>query len=307
MASGRAELKKDILEEEWELLQRLLEKAGLGIPGSQTAQVTPERAPHSSQEASRIKPSFFPLSYPQEQLWFLDRLQPGNPFYNVLFAWRLKGDLDIPRLERSLQEIVCRHEILRTCFVMGEDEQPRQQVVGERFDVRLQLVDLQEVEASQREKQAKRILAEEGGKGFDLGQMPLLRGVLVRMAARDHILEITLHHIICDEWSLRILKEELARLYEAYGKGQESPLPELQMQYGDYALEQRDLMRGEQYGQHMEYWKGQLAGMPQVLNLPTDRKRPAQQSFQGGREQRTLRGDLFEGLNAIARREKASL
>jgi non-ribosomal peptide synthetase component F len=135
----------------------------------------------------------------------------------------------------------------------------------------------------------------------------LLRGVLVRMAEKDHILEMTLHHILCDEWSLRILMEELARLYEAYGKGQESPLPELWRQYGAYALEQRELMRGEQYEQHMEYWKGQLVGMPQVLNLPTDRKRPAQQGFRGGREQRALRGDLFEGLNAVARREKASL
>jgi non-ribosomal peptide synthetase component F len=305
MASGRAVL-KDVLEER-ELLQSLLEKEGLSIPGFQTAWVTPKQAPHSSQEAPSIRPSLFPLSYPQEQLWFLDRLQPGNPFNNVSFAWRLKGDLDIPRLERSLEEIVRRHEILRTCFVIGEDEQPRQQVAGERFDVRLQIVDLQEVAASQREKQAKRVLEEEGGKGFDLGQMPLLRGVLVRMAERDHIFEMTLHHIICDEWSLRILMEELATLYEAYGKGQESPLLELQMQYGDYALEQRELMRGEQYEQHVEYWKGQLEGMPRVLNLPKDRKRPARQSFHGGREQRTLRGDLFEGLNAVARREKASL
>jgi surfactin family lipopeptide synthetase A len=254
-----------------------------------------------------LRPSLFPLSYPQEQLWFLDRLQPGNDFYNVSLAWRLKGDLDIPRLERSLEEIARRHEILRTCFVIAEDGQPRQKVIGERLEIRLPFVDLQDRDENEKESQARRILTEEGGKGFDLGQAPLMRGVLVRIGERHHALGLTLHHVICDDWSLKLLMKEWSRLYEAYGKGDESPLPEPKMQYGDYALKQRQEMQGKKFEQWMEYWKEQLKGMPQVLDLPTDTKRPAQQSFRGGTEQRSLSRHLRDGLNEIGKREKASL
>ncbi|HEY6348115.1 MAG TPA: amino acid adenylation domain-containing protein [Candidatus Angelobacter sp.] len=300
-------MKKDLLEEERELLQRLLEKEGLGVSSSQSAPVAAhEQQPLSAREGSGIRPSLFPLSYPQEQLWFLDRFQPGNAFYNVLVAWRIEGDLDVARLERSLQEVIGRHEILRTCFVTAEDKQPRQKVIAKRLDVRLPLVDLKEVEASEREKQARKVLTEDGDKAFDLGRLPLLRGVLVRMGKSDHILGLTLHHIICDDWSFGVLMEELGRLYEAYGKGQESPLPKLGMQYGDYATEQREVLRGEKYRQQMEYWKRRLEGMPQVLELFTDLGRPARQSFRGGTEDLKLGTDLWDRLNAVANREKAS-
>jgi surfactin family lipopeptide synthetase A len=265
------------------------------------------RAETSIPKASVARPSLFPLSYPQEQLWFLDRLQPGSDFYNVSLTWRLKGDLDIPRLERGLEEIARRHEILRTCFVIGEDGQPRQKVVGERIRIPLRFVDLQEGDESQKEKDASKVLTEDGSRGFDLGQAPLMRGVLARIGESDHALGLTLHHVVCDDWSLKRLMKEWSALYEAYGKGEKSPLPEPPLQYGDYALTQRQGMQGRQFEQHMEYWKDQLEGMPGVLDLPTDRKRPAQQSFRGGTEQRRLSADLRDRLNAVAKQERASL
>ncbi|HEX3585773.1 MAG TPA: condensation domain-containing protein, partial [Candidatus Angelobacter sp.] len=308
MSSGRVVLKKDRLEEERELLRRLLEKEGLGAPSAQTPQgAAQEQLSVSSSEASGTNPSLFPLSCQQEQLWFLDRFQPSSDFYNVPMTLKLKGELDVPRLERSLQEVVRRHEILRTCFVMNEYEEPRQKVVGEQLDVRLPVMDLRRLVPDEREEQARKVLAEEAGRAFDLSRAPLFRGVLVRMEEAEHVLALTLHHSICDEWSLGVLMEELEKLYEAYGSGEDSPLPELAMQYGEYALQQREGLRGEKFQQQMEYWKRQLDEMPQVLELPTDHVRQAQQSFRGSMLDQNLRSDLLEGLSALGRAEGASL
>src|SRR5579864_4839744 len=260
-----------------------------------------------TQRSSAVRPSVFPLSYQQEQLWFLDQFQPGSDFYNVPLAWKLKGDLDVPTLERSLQEVVRRHDQLRTCFVMDPQEGLRQRVVGENLDVRLPVMDLRHLAAGERQEQARKIVEEEGRKAFDLTHAPLWRGILVRTEEREHVLGFTLHHILCDDWSLRILMSEWGKLYEAYGKGEESPLPELEMQYGEYALEQRERLSRGKFQQQMDYWKAQLKGMPQVLELPTDHVRPARESFRGGTEQRILSSDLFEGLNAVGKGERASL
>ncbi|HET8891688.1 MAG TPA: amino acid adenylation domain-containing protein [Candidatus Angelobacter sp.] len=301
-------MKKDRLEEERELLRRLLEKEGLGAPGAQAAQsVAQEQPPSSSPESSRARPSLFPLSYQQEQLWFLERFHPGTAFYNVPMTWRIKGDLDVATLERSLQEVVRRHEILRTCFVMDEHGEPQQKVVEESFNVRLPVTDLRHLEPDAREEQAKKVIAEESSAAFDLSRAPLFRCVLMRMAEGDHIWGMTLHHSICDEWSLAVLMEELEQLYEAYRRGEESPLPELEVQYGDYALEQRDGLSGEKLQQQMEYWKKELEGMPQVLELPTDHVRPAKLSFRGRMHARDLESNLLEGLSAVGRAEGASL
>jgi amino acid adenylation domain-containing protein len=308
MSSGRVVLKKDRLEDERELLRRLLEKEGLGTPGAQMAQGgAQEQPPSSSSEVSGVRPSLFPLSYQQEQLWFLDRFNPGTAFYNIPMTWKLKGDLDAPRLERSLREVARRHEILRTCFVMDEHGKPMQKVVGESLEVRLPVMDLRQLEPAAREEQAKKIVAKESSEAFDLSRAPLFRGMLVRMEEEDHIFGLTLHHSICDEWSLGVLMEELEQLYEAYGRREDSPLPELEMQYGEYALEQKEGLHGGKLQQQAEYWKRQLDGMPQVLELPADRVRPAQQSFRGGMQARNLESDLLEGLNALGRGEGASL
>jgi amino acid adenylation domain-containing protein len=298
----RAIFESPTIAELAEVLELGLRERGMSAKSAQTS-----RAETSVTKAAIARPSLFPLSYPQEQLWFLDRLQPGSDSYNVSLAWRLKGDLDVLRLERGLEEIARRHEILRTCFVIAEDGQPRQKVIGEGIQIRLRFVDLQDGDESQKETEARKILTEDGGRGFDLGQAPLMRGVLARIGERDHALGLTLHHVVCDDWSLKLLMTEWSTLYEAYGKGEKSPLPEPQSQYGDYALKQRQEMQGKQIERQMEYWKEQLEGMPGVLDLPTDKKRPAQQSFCGGTEQRRLSTDLRDGLNAVAKQERASL
>ena len=301
-------MKKDRLEEERELLRRLLEKEGLSSSGAQTAQsVAQEQLSSSSPEASGTRSSLFPLSYQQEQLWFLDRFHPGTAFYNVPMTWRVKGDLDVATLERSMQEVVRRHEILRTCFVMDEDGKPMQKVVGTSLDVRLPVVDLQHLEPGAREEQAKKVIAEESSAGFDLSRAPLFRGVIVRMEEGHHIWGLTLHHSICDEWSVAVLMEELEQLYEAYKRGEESPLPELEVQYAEYALEQRQGLSGEKLQQQIGYWKKQLEGMPQVLELPTDHVRPAKLSFRGGMQARNLESGLLERLSVVAKKEGASL
>jgi len=298
----RAIFESPTIAELAEVIELGLRERGMIAKSAQTS-----RAETSIAKAAVVRPSLFPLSYPQEQLWFLDRLQPGSDFYNVSLAWRLKGDLDVRRLEQGLEEIARRHEILRTCFVIAEDGQPRQKVIGERIEIRLRFVDLQGGDESQKEKKTRKILTEDGGKGFDLGQAPLMRGVLVRIGESDYALGLTLHHVVCDDWSLKLLMKEWSTLYEAYGKGEKSLLPEPQLQYGDYALKQRQGMQGKEIERQMEYWKEQLEGMPGVLHLPTDKKRPAQQSFRGGTEQRRLSADLLGGLNAVAKQEKASL
>jgi len=209
------------------------------------------------QVASGPRPSLFPLSSQQEQLWFLDRLNPDNAFYNVPMTWSLNGDLDVPRLERSLRELVRRHEILRTCFVAGEQEEPRQKVVAESLEMRLPVLDLRDLEAGEREERARKVLVEEAGKAFDLSEAPLLRAALVRIGEREYVVGLTLHHIVCDDWSLGVLMGELGKLYEAFGRGEESPLADLGMQYGDYALEQREELRGGRFERQMDYWRGQ--------------------------------------------------
>ena len=308
MSSGRVVPKKDRLEEERELLRRLLEKEGLGAQTAQTQRgVTSGATARFFIRSFRDKIFAFPTLLPAGAVWFLDRFQPNSDFYNVPMTLKLKGDLDVSRLERSLREVVRRHEILRTCFVKDEHEQPKQKVVGAKLDVRLPVTDLRQLDPGEREQQAKKVIAQEAGKAFDLSRAPLFRGVLIRTKDAEHILMLTLHHSICDEWSLGVLMEELEKLYEAYGKGEESPLPELEMQYGDYALQQREGLRGEKFQQQMDYWKKQLDGMPQVLELQTDHVRQAQQSFRGGMQDRSLGTDLLAGLNTLGRAEGASL
>ena len=306
MSRGKAALEKGQLDDERELLLRLLEKEGLGPVNAEATDAAARAQFFITQEPSSARPSIFPLSYPQEHLWFLQRFEPESNFYNVLAVWRIQGELDLPKLEASLEEVIWRHEILRTCFVLGEDGQPRQKVVPERVPIRLNLVDLSDADVNQREGRAKRIVLEDGGKPFDLEQLPLLRGGLVRLGEKDHILSLSMHHIICDEWSNAVLMDEWGRIYQAQTRNLESPLPEPKLQYGDYALEQRQRVQQGNFAQQMKYWKEQLKGMPHVLELPTDFARPRRQSFRGETEESKYSAALLDGLNAIGRQERAS-
>ncbi len=292
MSSERAELKKDQAEEERELLRLLLQKEGLGSEGWEIT---------TAETHGRL-----PLSWAQRRLWFLDRLQPGSDFYNISSVCELHGDLNVPALERSLQEIIGRHGALRTCFVV-ENGEPAQKV-EDSTEFGLQLHDVSNHEDGEnRRKQALEIVAKESAKPFDLGSAPLLRGVLVRLGKREHILGLSIHHIVMDEWSMGILQREMAVLYAAYVQGQESPLKEMPIQYADYTMWQAQWFKGEVFAAQMEYWKKQLAGMPEVLELPADKPRPAMTQHRGGMETAVIDGAYWEKMKSFSRQEGASV
>jgi len=250
MSPERTVLKKDQAEEERELLRLLLQKEGLGSGDWEIS--------------SAVTQEHVPLSWAQKRLWFLDRLQPGSAFYNVVVGCELHGDLSVSALERSLAEIIRRHGALRTRIVV-EDGEPAQKV-EESIEFRLQFFDLANQEpAENRRKQMHEIAIRDAAEPFDLGSAPLLRAMLVRLAEREHILQLSIHHIVMDEWSLGVLQQEMALLYAAYVQGKESPLKEMPLQYVEYALWQAQWLQGEIFARQMDYWKQQLAGMPEVL------------------------------------------
>ena len=245
--------------------------------------------------------SELPLSFAQQRLWFLDQMEPGNPFYSVPAAVRLKGDLDVAALEQTFNEIVSRHESLRTSFV-PVDGNPVQ-VILPSLTLTLEVVDLSGLDEDQREAEAMRRVAEDGRQPFDLTRAPLLRPVLLKLADDDHVLLFSMHHIISDVWSRGVLIRELRALYLAFSRKQSSPLPELPLQYADYAAWQRNWLRDETLESQLSYWKNQLEGAPAVLELPTDRPRPPVQSLNGGQERLVLPTTLLEAVRSFGRRE----
>jgi amino acid adenylation domain-containing protein len=220
-----------------------------------------------------------PLSHAQRRLWFLEQLVPGSPSYNESSALRLLVPLDAPALERSLDEIVRRHEALRTVFEAAPDE-PVQRVLR-TLRIGLPVIDLQALAADQREAEALRRVREQAAEPFDLAKGPLLRAALLRLGPCDHMLALTMHHIVCDGWSMRIFFDELWRLYQAFAQGRPSPLPDLPIQYTDFTLWQHAWLSGPRMEEQLAFWKERLAGLP-VLDLPTDRPRPKLPSFRGG-------------------------
>ncbi|HKP13616.1 MAG TPA: amino acid adenylation domain-containing protein, partial [Blastocatellia bacterium] len=213
------------------------------------------------------------LSGAQERLWLLNELQPGSAAYNIPAAWRLRGRLEVAALEQSLGEIVRRHEVLRTQVGMA-DEQPVQ-VITPASALLLEVCDLRELDAAERQREAKRQARQEAGRPFDLSRAPMLRARLLRLADDDHLLLLTVHHIASDGWSSAILISELVRLYEALGAGQPSGLAELPIQYGDYAAWQRARCDSPAFAEALGYWRRQLGGELPALELPTDHARPA--------------------------------
>ena len=213
-----------------------------------------------------------PLSFAQRRLWFLDQMEPGLTAYNIPAAVRLAGQLDVRVLNWSLNEIVRRHESLHTTFdlVAGEPVQ----VIALALKLSLPIVDLSHLPDAIREAEAMRISREEAQRPFDLTCGPLIRAVVIRLRPDEHVLIVTLHHIVSDGWSQGVLKRELSALYEAGMKGHSSPLPELSIQYADFAQWQRGRLQGEELDRQMEYWRRQLTGAPPALELPIDGDRP---------------------------------
>jgi amino acid adenylation domain-containing protein/non-ribosomal peptide synthase protein (TIGR01720 family) len=246
-----------------------------------------------------------PLSFAQQRLWFLDQLEPGSAFYNVGTAVRLAGTLDVEALERALGEIVRRHESLRTTF-RQVDGQPVQ-IIAPSAGVTLVLEDLSALPEEGREAEVRRRAAVELGRPFDLSRGPLLRLKLWRLGRREHVALVSMHHIVSDGWSSGVFVREMATLYRAYSSGGESPLPPLSVQYADYALWQRGWLREEVLEHELDYWTKQLAGAPAVLELPTDRPRPAVFTFRGARHHFTLGRELSKSLESLSRRESCTL
>ncbi len=247
-----------------------------------------------------------PLSFAQERLWFLDALEPGNAALHIAAPIRVRGALDVERLERALAALVARHEALRTRFP-AVGGRPRQQVEAEsRFALRLvDLTHLPSVPARQAE--AARRGAYEKALPFDLARGPLLRATLLRLDSDEHLLLLVVHHIVADGWSLGILLRELAAQYAALSEGREAELPPLPVQYADYAVWQREWLEGEELARQVGYWHERLAGSPPLLELPLDRPRPPVQTFRGAVHKQRLSADLAAGIHALGRSEGATL
>lgn len=276
------------------LFEARLKKQGLPQPEAQTI-------PRRKKTASNL----YPTSVDQERLWFIEQLQPGNSAYNIFSASRLKGPVDARIMERVVNEIVARHEALRTTLTTV-DGQPMQ-VVAPSIYIPLITVDLEPLVEHEREPEALRLTTEAFALPFDLERAPLVRFGLLKLAQDDYVFYVNMHHTITDRWSGAIFEEEMGALYPAFATGQPSPLPELPIQYADYAVWQRERMQSEVYRREAAYWKQRLAGAPFVLENPPDFPRPPLQSFRGRRVYTTYPKRLLNALREVSRRENVTM
>ncbi|HET6978706.1 MAG TPA: amino acid adenylation domain-containing protein [Pyrinomonadaceae bacterium] len=242
-----------------------------------------------------------PLSFAQRRMWFLNQLEPESAYYNVPLALRLTGRLDTDALEKAINKVIRRHEVLRTTFatVAGEPVQ----VINEAVRLTLTVEDI----SGAGEDRAVELVAVESAKPFDLSRGPLLRMRLLKLGPENFVALLTVHHIIADGWSMGVLVREIAALYAAFVEGEPSPLPELPLQYADFAAWQQEWLRGSVLEDHFDYWKQQLDGASTTLDLPTDKPRPPIQQFRGGRELFSIPGNVTEQLLRLSRQEGATL
>jgi amino acid adenylation domain-containing protein len=253
----------------------------------------------------RAMPGPCPLSFAQQRLWFLDQLEPNSPLYNIARAVRLSGILSVEALQKALDTIVARHEALRTTFVFVEDSPV--QVVVESRSVELTMIDLSRWPEAEREAKVHHLLIAEARRPFNLSHDLMLRATLLRLSEQEHALLLVMHHIASDGWSMGIFLRELSALYAAFATGEPSPLPELPIQYADFAIWQRQWLQGEVLEKQLTYWKRQLGGNLPVLELPADRPRPAVQTYRGACFSFVLSKTLSAALKALGRREGVTL
>lgn len=247
----------------------------------------------------------FPLSFAQQRLWILDQFNPRTSLFNTASAWWLEGPLNVRTLAAAFTEMHRRHESLRTTFAVHEGHPV--QVVAPPQTVPLPIVDLSTLPERERRREAHRIATEWGWLPFDLEHGPLIRTVLLKTAEERHALLMTLHHIITDGWSFGILYQELSALYNAYSNNQASPLPELEVQYGDFAVWQRGRLQGEFVAEHLSYWRKQLAHAPARLELPTDHPRGTVSSHKGAAIQTKLSSELTKQIRTLSKRESVTV
>ena len=246
-----------------------------------------------------------PLSFAQQRLWFIDQLEPGGSVYNFPAAVRLKGPLNVAALKHSLHEIVKRHEALRTTFAIV-DGRPVQ-VIAPLLTLPLPIVDLRYLPETEREAEVQRRATNEAQRPFDLAEGPLVRTTVLRLDENEHVGLLTMHHIVSDGWSTGILIREMAVLYDAFCSDRPASLPQLPIQYADFAHWQRDWLQGEVLETQLGYWKRQLLGAPPLLELPADHPRPAVQTFHGAHQSILLPKTVGDGLKALSRQEGATL
>ena len=245
-----------------------------------------------------------PLSFAQQRLWFLDQLVPNNPFYNVPAALRLTGSLNFSALQKTFNEIVRRHEALRTNLAVVSG-QPVQKIAA-AFHLPINVVDLRNLPKESRQNEANRLTAQEAQRSFNLSNDLLLRVTLLQLDDAEYLLMLNMHHIVSDGWSIGVLIQELGALYTAFASEKPSPLPPLSIQYADFAKWQREWLQGEVLETQLAYWRQQLNGIS-MLNLPADRPRPAIQSYRGKRQFLQLPKQLSEALETLSQREGVTL
>ncbi|MBD1837880.1 non-ribosomal peptide synthetase [Coleofasciculus sp. FACHB-501] len=262
--------------------------------------IAPTQIPRQNRESNS-----FPLSFAQQRLWFFDQLEPGNTSYNIPVAVRFKGTLDAIALEHSLNAIIERHEALRTVFTTVDGHPV--QVITPQLKLTLPFVDLRELPNTEREQAVRQLATAEAQKPFDLTQAPLLRVSLLHLSEFEYVVLFTMHHIVSDGWSMGIFIQELVTFYKAFSSSKFSPLPELSIQYADFAVWQRQWLQGEVLETQIAYWKKQLGGNLPVLDLPTNRPRPAVQTFQGAEEKFVLSKALTEALTKLGQQQGATL
>jgi amino acid adenylation domain-containing protein len=246
-----------------------------------------------------------PLSFAQQRLWFLDQLQPGNPLYNVPLAIRMRGALDAAALEEALNGVAARHEVLRTTFRM-EGDQPVQ-VIAAEIRIPLPQIELTGFPESEREAEARRIAQEEAFRPFHLGTDPMIRALLLKLDIEDHILFLNIHHIASDGWSMGVFRRDLAAFYQAaVERRPDTELPSLPVQYADYAVWQRDRLRGEVLERQLGFWRAKLAGAPALLEIPADRPRGPSSTYRGAAHKLLLPAELTAAMVRLGRSEGAT-
>ncbi len=247
----------------------------------------------------------FPASFGQQRLWFLDQFEPGSPYYNIPMAVRLKGSLNVPVLDRVINEIIQRHESLRTTFAtLGEKPV---QIIHPTMKLPVLVTDLSILTKEQQALDSKRILFNEARHSFNLQTGPLLRFHIVKLSEKEHLALLNMHHIVSDGWSMGIFFQELVILYDAFSRGRPSPLPELSLQYADYADWQREWLQGDVLEAQLNYWKQQLDGIPLVLELPLDRPRPSVQTNSGANAAVSIKRQQLDRLVEFSRSQGATL
>lgn len=249
--------------------------------------------------------NIFPLSFAQQRLWFLDQMEPNSSTYNIPIAFRLTGSLHLRALEQSINEIVRRHEVLRTSFAT-ENGQPVQ-VISKHTNASLPVVDLSNLPGAQRQAEFARRANIEAKRPFDLAKGPVMRVTLLKLAETEHVFFMTIHHIVSDGWTMGVLLRELEAHYRAFADGEPSPLTELPIQYADFSVWQRDWLQGEELEKQLSYWKKVLAGTPPNLQLPTDHPRPAVQTFSGSWQRLKLPASLSKAINNLSKQQSVTV